>query len=96
VPCGLNIAAQIAGLIGVGLLAVPVFYVAHYGYLSAKLAGARRTLHPGWQTAVTNTVAQLDALKDSWDWKRFAALVAGTLAAALSYVLGFIALFACG
>jgi len=86
----LEISAHVAGLIGVVLLAFPAFYVARYAYLAAKISNSRAKLHPGWENVVEDAAKKLGVHRDSWGWGRFSALVAGTLAAAASYVLGFL------
>ncbi len=53
-----------------------------YAEVCARLAGIRRKAHPDWDEALERTLKDLEALRDSWDLWKFAALILGTLAAA--------------
>lgn len=89
-PCGFAIAANLFALAGVALLALPAFHVAHYALLSARLQGKRDILGKGLDDIADNTQKELEALRDRWGFGKFACLVLGTLAAALSPLLSLI------
>lgn len=93
--CGYVVAGNVAGVVGVALLAVPAWHVAHYALLMARLSGKRDHLGADFDTVVQRTLSDLEKLRDSWGMGKFIALVLGTLAAGSSYVLPLIGLIRC-
>jgi uncharacterized membrane protein len=93
--CGWVVAGNVVGVLGVILLAVPAWHVARYALLMARLSGKRDHLGAGLDSVVTQTMEDLEKLRDSWGMRKFSALIAGTLAAGLSYILPLIGLALC-
>lgn len=82
----IGIAAQLCGLVGVLLLAIPAFHAARYGALLAKLQNASdsRDLAP---KAYDEAAAALARQRDSWKPWKSCCLRIGTVLAVLSYGL---------
>jgi len=95
VLCGYVVASHVAALVGVALLAIPGFYIAHYALLTARLKGKRQILGKGLDRIAEETQKELEELRDSWNMAKFACLVLGTLSAAASPVLSLVSLLAC-
>lgn len=91
----MDIAAQLLGLVGVALLAVPAVYVAQYAALAAKLNKAKKNRGSGWDETVKTALSNLQAKRDGWNKWMTAALLGGIGAAGLSYIVGLIAAIFC-
>jgi hypothetical protein len=84
----MSIVSDALGLLGVLLLAVPVFYASSYARL---LARARRTRpryeDPDVAADRAAAIRELEQIRDQWvPWKSYC-LIAGTFLAGLSYLL---------
>ena len=91
----MQIAAQVLGLFGVALLAFPAIYVAQYAALAAKLNEAKKNRGSGWDKAVKTAQTNLQTKRDGWNRWMTAALLGGTGAAALSYLVGLVDAILC-
>ncbi|SLN33841.1 hypothetical protein [Oceanibacterium hippocampi] len=85
--------SDIAGIVGVLLLAVPAWHVGRYALKAARFAGIRRNFDAALQAELDATAAELEAIGDRWSYWKFALFVAGTFAAALSYAIPLLARF---
>jgi hypothetical protein len=84
------------GLLGVVLLAVPALHVNRYGRLLARTSGGEAT-SPALQKKRTQLLAKLKHIQESWTFWKGASLIAGTILAGISFVLGLLkALLAAG
>ena len=79
--------ADVAGLAGVGLLAVPALHAARYAQKAGKLSRMRRRFGGALQGEVSKTIAELREIRDSWGAGKSFMLVTGTVLSALSYVI---------
>ena len=93
--CPYDVAADHLGLGSVLLLAIPAWYVARYALLSARLSGKRDIMGQGLDAIADQTMTDLERLRDSWGMGKVLALIAGTVAAALSYIASLVGTIAC-
>ena len=84
----MDVLANLLGLVGVGLLAVPAFHVNKYALLIARLAKPKVNIRAEeLERKRKETLAELERLRDGWTPKKARCLVVGTLIAGLSYVV---------
>jgi len=80
--------ANLAGLVGVGLLAYPALIVNRYARLLARLARIpRNSDDPTAAELRARTEDGLIAIRDGWSFGKSLCLIGGTALAALSYAL---------
>jgi hypothetical protein len=87
----MDLAINLAGLIGVALLAVPALYASKYGRLVARLSALAPVSED--QEARVAHEAALDALKEHqghWSRSMSVCLIAGTALGGLAYLLGIL------